>query len=80
MSKIRKRPWSHARFGDVHAQNVKAARLINNQDELDRIIDKQPDKAIAEGWLKEYGPHLKFVPQTFEEIQARLSPVPEMAE
>jgi hypothetical protein len=62
MSKIRKRPWSHPRMGDPQAQNIKAARLIKDQNELDLILAKAPSPAIAEGWLKAYGPHLKFVP------------------
>lgn len=68
MSKISKRPWTHPRFGDIHAKNIKAARMVKNQDELDLILASQPDPAIAEGWLKAYGPHLKFTPKPFVQV------------
>lgn len=69
MSKIFKRPKSYTNEGDVHARNVKAARLIKTQEDLDIILASQPDPKIAEGWLHAYGQFLPFVPKPFEVIQ-----------
>lgn len=77
MSRIFKRPKSYPNQGSVLARNLKAAQLIKDQDELDKIILMQPDKSIAKAWLEVYTPCMKFVPQTWEEIQARLLPEPE---
>lgn len=74
MSRIFKRPKSYVNQGNIQARNIKSARLIEDQEQLDRIIAAQPDSAIAEAWLSLYGPHMRFTPQTFKEIQLRLSP------
>lgn len=67
MSRIFKRPKSFLNQGSVEARNVKSARTIKTQAQLDSILAQAPTLEIAEGWIKAYGGHLPFIPRQLQE-------------
>lgn len=68
MSHRFKPPKTYVKMGSVKARLIKAAGLIQNQEQLDKILREAP-KEIGLAWLEMARPYLKFMPRQFMPVE-----------